>query len=52
MNKSYKTELENNLSQIIAHPQQKLNDKDKGKIDANTRATHDVLSNRKPKPSA
>ena len=52
MNKSHKTELENNLSQFKTHPQQKIKGKDKGKRDANTRITHDVLSKRKLKPSA
>ena len=46
------TELVNNLSQLKTHPQQKIKGKDKGKRDANTRTTHDVLSKRKPKPSA
>ena len=46
------TELINNLNQIKSHPQQKLNDKDYGKRDANIRTTHDVLSKRKPKLSA
>ena len=44
-----KTELTNYLSKINMHPQQKLNDKDKGKKDANTQTTQDVLSKRKPK---
>ena len=33
------TELINNLNQIKPHPQQKLNGKDEGKRDANTRIT-------------
>ena len=33
------TELINNLNQIKSHPQHKLNDKDQGKRDANTRTT-------------
>ena len=52
MNKSYKTELVNNLSQLKTHLQQKIKGKDKEKRDANTRTTHDVLSKRKPKLSA
>ena len=53
MNKSYKTELENNLSQ---NKTQSTADNKKAKIerkeDANTKTTRDVLSKRKPKPSA
>ena len=52
MNKSYKTELVNKLCQLKSHPQQNIKGKDKGKRDANTRTTHDVLSKRKLKPSA
>ena len=33
------TELINNLNQIKSHPQKKLNGKDQGKRDANTRTT-------------
>ena len=33
------TKLIKNLNQIKSHPQQKLNDKDYGKRDANTRTT-------------
>ena len=38
------TELINNLNQIKSHPQQKLDGKDLGKRDANTRTTHNVKS--------
>ena len=46
------TKLVNNLSQLKSHPQQIIKGKDKGKEDANTRTTHNVLSKRKLKPSA
>ena len=46
------TELINNLNQIKSHPQQKLNAKIKGR-EMQTQGQHnDVLSKRKPKPSA
>ena len=46
------TKLINNLNQIKSHPQHKLNGKDYGKRNANTKTTHDVLPKRKPKPLA
>ena len=42
----------NNLGQLKTHPQQKIKGKDKGKRDANTKTTNDVLSKREPKLSA
>ena len=46
------TKLINNLSQLKSHPQQKIKGKDNG-IDMQTQGqNNDVLSKRKPKPSA
>ena len=52
MNINYKQNWKSIEANYKSHPQQKIKGKDKGKRDANTRTTHDVLSKRKPKPSA
>ena len=53
LNICYNTKLvKNYLSHNKIKPQQIIKSKYKGKRDANTRTTHDVLSKRKPKPSA